>query len=55
MAGNQVLDWSDLDSEIKTVGLKDVSCDVSSHKVHGFDRNSLLGPIVSSRCVSLDS
>jgi hypothetical protein len=27
-AGNQVLEWVDLDSEIKTVGLKDVS-DVS--------------------------
>jgi hypothetical protein len=25
MAGNQVLEWSDLDSEIKTAGLKDVS------------------------------
>jgi len=27
MAGNQVLEWSDLDSEIKTAGLKDVSGD----------------------------
>ncbi len=25
MAGNQVLEWFDLDSEIKTAGLKDVS------------------------------
>jgi hypothetical protein len=25
MAGNQVLEWYDLDSEIKTAGLKDVS------------------------------
>jgi hypothetical protein len=25
MAGSQVLEWSDLDSEIKTAGLKDVS------------------------------
>lgn len=25
MAGNQVLEWSDLDSEIKTAGLKDVN------------------------------
>jgi hypothetical protein len=25
MAGNQVLEWSELDSEIKTAGLKDVS------------------------------
>jgi hypothetical protein len=25
MAGNQVLEWPDLDSEIKTAGLKDVS------------------------------
>ena len=25
MAGNQVLEWSDLDSEIKTAGLKNVS------------------------------
>jgi hypothetical protein len=25
MAGNQVLEWSDLDSEIKTAGLKGVS------------------------------
>ena len=24
MAGNQVLEWTDLDSEIKTAGLKDV-------------------------------
>jgi hypothetical protein len=24
MAGNQVLEWSDLDTEIKTAGLKDV-------------------------------
>jgi hypothetical protein len=25
MAGNQVLEWADLDTEIKSVGLKDVS------------------------------
>jgi hypothetical protein len=25
MAGNQVLEWSDLDGEIKTAGLKEVS------------------------------
>lgn len=25
MAGNQVLEWADLDTEIKTAGLKDVS------------------------------
>jgi hypothetical protein len=25
MAGNQVLEWVDLDTEIKTAGLKDVS------------------------------
>lgn len=25
MAGNQVLEWADLDSEIKTANLKDVS------------------------------
>jgi hypothetical protein len=25
MAGNQVLEWMDLDSEIKTAGLKNVS------------------------------
>lgn len=25
MAGNQVLEWADLDTEIKTAGVKDVS------------------------------
>jgi len=25
MAGNQVLEWADLDTEIKTAGLKNVS------------------------------
>ena len=25
MAGNQVLEWTDLDTEIKTAGLKDVN------------------------------
>ena len=25
MAGNQVLEWTDLDDEIKTAGVKDVS------------------------------
>lgn len=25
MAGNQVLEWTDIDTEIKTAGLKDVS------------------------------
>ena len=30
MAGNQVLEWADLDTEIKTAGLKDVKeeCDL---------------------------
>jgi hypothetical protein len=30
MAGNQVLEWADLDTEIKTAGLKDVkeNCDL---------------------------
>ena len=26
MAGNQVLEWFDIDSEVKTANLKDVSC-----------------------------
>ena len=26
MAGNQVLEWTDLDTEIKTAGVKDVGC-----------------------------
>ena len=30
MAGNQVLEWTDLDSEIKTAGLKNVSRHVST-------------------------
>ena len=31
MAGNQVLEWADLDTEIKTAGVKDVNekCDLS--------------------------
>ena len=28
MSGNQVLEWADLDTEIKSVGLKDVSYSV---------------------------
>ena len=28
MAGNQVLEWTDLDTEVKTADLKDVSYDV---------------------------
>jgi hypothetical protein len=30
MAGNQVLEWTDLDSEIKTAGLKSVSTSFSA-------------------------
>ncbi len=40
MAGTQVLDWVDLDSEIKTAGLKDVS---------GFSSTIPCGLIVSDR------
>lgn len=32
MAGNQVLEWADLDTEIKTAGLKDVRVFVSYFK-----------------------
>jgi hypothetical protein len=53
MAGAQVLEWSDLDSEIKTASLKDVGhlslCGVLSLLMLHFSR---LGPALASRSVS---
>ena len=41
MAGNQVLEWSDLDTEIKTAGVKSVCCShlppvVCTQHIHHF-------------------
>ncbi len=33
MAGNQVLEWADLDSEIKTAGVKSVSSPFSVYSI----------------------
>ena len=37
MAGNQVLEWFDIDSEIKTADLKDVCTHTSLLKLNGTD------------------
>jgi hypothetical protein len=53
MAGNQVLEWKDLDSELKTAGLKDVS-GVSQLSTRCFaDRLTriLLPLLTCTRCV----
>jgi hypothetical protein len=42
MAGNQVLEWFDLDSEVKTAGLKNVSSVWSSTISLSFDPLSLV-------------
>jgi hypothetical protein len=50
MAGNQALDWSQLDSEIKTAGLKDVSGVV--YFTDGLVDCSHIGPSCPSGLVS---
>lgn len=51
MAGNQVLEWTELDSEIKTAGLKNV-CRVTSVRHHNSLTISLVGSVGSPRFVS---
>lgn len=52
MAGNQVLEWFDIDSEIKTANLKDVRFNIL-YNLQTYDTNaSLAGPISSPRLVS---
>ncbi len=51
MAGNQVLEWFDIDSEIKTANLKDVcTCTISRDRTV---LTRLIGPACSPRPVSV--
>jgi hypothetical protein len=53
MAGNQVLEWVDLDTEIKTAGLKDVRTVKHRFKVLPLTKKYYPGSFGSSRSVSL--
>lgn len=52
MAGNQVLEWADLDSEIKTAEVKNVSCMVDKLYVVFTHWWLYVGSLGSSRSVS---
>ena len=53
MAGNQVLEWSDIDTEIKSANLKDVSYYLVFFACLGFEFIPMpLGPSCPTRPVS---